>query len=169
MSRVVPVVVALVVAVPTLYPAVHACGDKFLMVGKGAKFQRAYASVYPGNIYIYARPSTSSKAAIRDPKLHKALRQAGHRVSVIEDWSLLEHALKTVAVDAVLVDVAEAARLQPLLASSAAHPEPLYVAFAKDAPTSATVCRLKSSDGAIRYLDEIENAMKARSKKAKTS
>jgi hypothetical protein len=169
MSRIAPVVVALAVGIPALSQVAQACGDKFLMVGKGARFQKAYASVYPGNIYIYARPSTSSKAAIRDPKLHKALRQAGHRVSVIEDWSLLEHALKTVAVDAVLVDVAEAAKLQPLLDSSPAHPEPLYVAFTKDVPAPAVVCRLKSSDAPIRYLDEIENKMKARSKKAKTS
>ena len=79
------------------------------MVGRGAKFQRAYASVYPGKILIYARPSTDAKAAIRDPQLHKALRQAGHAVSVIEDWALLEAALKTAPTDVVLVDVAEAA------------------------------------------------------------
>ena len=51
------------------------------MVGRGARFQRAYASVYPGKVLIYARPSTDPKAAIRDPQLHKALRQAGHSVS----------------------------------------------------------------------------------------
>ena len=90
----------------------HACGDKFLMVGRGAKFQRAYASVYPGKVLIFARPSTDAKAAIRDPQLHKALRQAGHAVSVIEDWALLEQALKSVPVDLVLVDVAEAEKLQ---------------------------------------------------------
>ena len=100
------------------YPAALACGDKFLMVGRGAKFQRAYASVHPGKILIYARPSTDPKAAIRDPQLHKALRQAGHAVSVIEDWALLEAALKTAPTDVVLVDVAEAARLQAAIAAS---------------------------------------------------
>ena len=83
------------------------------MVGRGAKFQRAYASIYPSKLLIYARPSTDAKAAIRDPQLHKALRQAGHTVSIIEDWALLEQALKTVPVDAVLVDVAEAAGCSP--------------------------------------------------------
>jgi hypothetical protein len=172
MIRIAPLVVALAVGVPALYPVTQACGDKFLMVGRGAKFQRAYASVYPGKVLIYARPSTDQKAAIRDPQLHKALRQAGHSVSVIEDWNLLEQALKTVPVDVVLVDVGEASRLQGLLASSPAHPDALFVAFASSAKAAATqevVCRLKSSDRPLKYLDEVENVMKARAKHAKSS
>jgi hypothetical protein len=169
MLRIASLVVALAIVVPALYTAVHACGDKFLMVGRGAKFQRAYASVYPGNIYIYARPSTDQKAAIRDPQLYKALRQAGHTVSVIEDWTLLEQALKTVRVDVVLVDAAEAARLQPIVTSSPAHPDALYVAFPKAVTPPQLVCRLKSTDRPMRFLDEVESAMKARAKNARKS
>jgi hypothetical protein len=171
MSRSALLVAALIMSVPALYPVAHACGDKFLMVGRGARFQRAYASVYPGKVLIYARPSTDLKAAIRDPQLHKALRQAGHAVSVIEDWALLEQALKQVPFDVVLVDVAEAARLRDLVAVSPAHPEALYVAFASKAKTASpeVACRLKSSDRPLKYLDEIENTMKTRSKHAKSS
>lgn len=169
MSRIVLIVVALAVGVPALSPVIQACGDKFLMVGRGAKFQRAYASVYPGKVLIYARPSTDAKAAIRDPQLHKALRQAGHAVSVIEDWALLEQALKSLPVDVVLVDVAEAARLGSVLSSSPTHPEALYVAFPRALPPSGVICRLKSSDRPLRFLDEVENLMKARARRAKTS
>jgi hypothetical protein len=172
MSRTALLIVALIVSVPALYPAGQACGDKFLMVGRGARFQRAYASVYPGKVLIYARSSTDPNAAIRDPQLHKALRQAGHAVSVIEDWALLEQALRTVPVDIVLVDAAEAARLRDLVVASPAHPDALYVAFAskvKSAANPDVVCRLKSSDRPLKYLDEIENAMKARSKHGKNS
>ena len=169
MSRTVLLVVALAVSVPVLYPVAQACGDKFLMVGRGAKFQRAYASVYPGKVLIYARPSTDAKAAIRDPQLHRALRQAGHAVSVIEDWTLLEQALKVTPVDVVLVDVAEAGRLQAAMSASLTHAEALYVAFPKAMPPKDVICRLKSSDRPLRYLDEVENAMKARAKRPKTS
>lgn len=158
-----------IVTLASLSAAAHACGDKFLMVGRGAKFQRAYASVYPGKVLIYARPSTEANAAIRDPQLHKALRQAGHAVSVIEDWTLLEQALKTVPVDIVLVDVAEASRLQPLLAASATTPETLYVAFPRAASRDGVICRLKSSDRPVRFLDEVEDVMKARVRRAKRS
>ena len=92
MSRIAVVVVAMAVSVPAMYPVAHACGDKFLMAGRGAKFQRAYASVYPSKLLIYARPSTDPRAAIRDPQLQKALRQAGHSVSIIDDWGLLDRA-----------------------------------------------------------------------------
>ncbi len=172
MSRMAPLIVALAVGVPALYPVTQACGDKFLMAGRGAKFQRAYASVYPGKLLIYARPPTDGKAAIRDPQLHKALRQAGHSVSVIEDWALLEQALRTVPVDVVLVDVAEAQRLQPMVASSLSHAEPMYVVFSSGKSAAVQkdlICRLKSSDRPIKYLDEIENVMKARSKHANAS
>lgn len=169
MSRTVLLVVALAVGIPALYPVAQACGDKFLMVGRGAKFQRAYASVYPGKVLIYARPSTDAKAAIRDPQLHRALRQAGHAVSVIEDWALLEQALKSLPVDVVLVDVAEATRLQSAMSSSPTRPEALYVAFPAAVPPSNVICRLKSSDRPLRYLDEVENTMKARARRAKSS
>jgi hypothetical protein len=162
-------VAGLVFVSSALMPAVLACGDKFLMVGRGAKFQRAYASVYPGKILIYARPSTGEKAAIRDPQLHKTLRQAGHAVSVIEDWALLETALRTAPTDVVLVDVAEAARLESAVAAAPTRPETLFVAFPSAVPPSGVICRLKSSDKPIRFLDEVENAMKARSKRAKSS
>jgi hypothetical protein len=143
------------------------------MVGRGAKFQRAYASIYPGKLLIYTKPSIDPKAAIRDPQLLKALRQAGHSVSIIDgDWSLLEQAVKNGSVDIILLDVAEAPRLQPVVAASLTHPEAMYVAF--PSKQSAAVdkdlnVRLKSSDRAIKYLDEVESVMKARSKQAKAS
>lgn len=166
MHRLGLLVVASIVAAPAVYPVVHACGDKFLLVGRGAKFQRAYASVYPSKVYIFARPATDPKAAIRDPKLYKALRQAGHTVNVIEDWALLEQALKTVTVDLVLVDVAERARLESIVSTSPSHPDALYVAFPNAAPPSKALCKLRASDGALRYLEEIEGTMKTRTKNA---
>jgi hypothetical protein len=171
MSRTAPLVVVLAIAASAFHPVALACGDKFLMVGRGAKFQRAYASVYPGKILIYARPSSDAKAAIRDVQLHKALRQAGHSVSVIEDWPLLEQALKTVSIDVILVDVAEGPKLQALMSSSPAHPEALYVAFPSRAQAEGQqgVCRLKSSDRPLKYLEEVENVLKARAKHAKAS
>jgi hypothetical protein len=169
MARKALLVMALTVCVPALYAVTDACGDKFLMIGRGAKFQRAYASVYPGKVLIYARPSTDAKAAIRDPQLHKALRQAGHAVSVIEDWALLEQALKGVPVDVVLADVAEATRLQTALAASNTQADALYVSFPRAVPPSNVICRLKANDRPLRFLDEIENAMKARARRAKSS
>src|SRR5262245_18315831 len=165
MSRIALAVVALILTVPPLNPATEACGDKFLAVGRGAKFQRAWVSVYPTKVMIYSRPSGDPKEAIRDPHLHRALRLAGHNGKVIEDWALLEQALRNVPVDVVLVDVSEASLLQGLIAASPAHPEALYVALPKNltpATPAPVVSKLKSSDGTLKYLEVVESVMKAR-------
>jgi hypothetical protein len=166
MLRTISIFVAIAAAAGAFSPVLQACGDKFLMVGRGARFQRVYASVHPGKVLIYARPSTDNKAAIRDPQLHKALRQAGHAVSAIEDWTLFEQALKTVPVDVVLVDFAEADRIQPVLAAASTRPDPLYVAAASG--VAPPICKLKANDRPVRFLDEVENVMKARSRRAKS-
>jgi hypothetical protein len=148
-----------------LYQPLDACGDKLLLVGRGLKFQRAYASLNPGHVLVYARPSLSAKAAIRNPQLHRALRQAGHSVSVIEDIGLLEQALASTRVDVVLADVNEASRVTSLAAASATPPEVLFVAYPPangSSPPPAAVCKLKPSDRALKYLDAIEDAMKVR-------
>jgi hypothetical protein len=157
-----------------LYQPLDACGDKLLLVGRGLKFQRAYASLNPGHVLVYARASLSAKAAIRNPQLHRALRQAGHSVSVIEDAGLLEQALRSTTVDVVLSDVNEADRVSSLAAASATPPEILFVAYPSangNSPSLGVVCKLKPSDRALKYLDAIEDAMKvhAAARRARTS
>ena len=60
-----------------------ACGDKFLLLGRGVRFQRAYAAVHPASILLVLPPKSVKNAAVRDPKLQSALKMAGHRVDVI--------------------------------------------------------------------------------------
>ena len=52
-----------------------ACGDKFLRVGRSARFRR-YAAVHPAGILIY-RPVNSDRAGIDD--LKALLKRAGHK------------------------------------------------------------------------------------------
>src|SRR5207249_4322083 len=125
MRKLVVLTVALAAA-PTAWRPVQACGDKFLLVGRGVRFQRAYAAVHPANILIYARPTTSADKAIRDPQFQKSLRQAGHQVSVIEDATLFAHALQVSAFDVVLADLAEAPTIDSQVAAAASHPRVLY-------------------------------------------
>ena len=145
----------------------EACGDKLLMVGRGIRFQRAYASEYPGTIVIYARVTASAKAAIRDSDLHKSLRQAGHSVSVIENAALLDQALRTVPVDVVLADIADAPMIEPLAQTAGSKPVVRYVSFPSPSPETKRLqqqyaCPLKASDNTVKFLDVIEDAMKAR-------
>ena len=169
MSRVTAIVVALAAGIATVSPVAHACGDKFMMAGRGPRFQKVYASVYPGNVLIYSNPSSDPRAAIRNPQLYKMLRQAGHTVTVVQDWPELEQEMKRQVVDVMLVDVSESARLAPVLPSSRGRPEAMYVAVSKNPVPPNVVCRLKGSDGGRKYLEEIESVMKARTKQSRAS
>jgi hypothetical protein len=166
-------VLLMVVGVMTGWRAAEACGDKLLLLGRSVKFQRAYASVYPGHVLIYAHPSTNKKAAIREPQFQKQLRQAGHAVSVIEDASLLEQALRTTKVDVVLVDLMEVPRLEMLASASPSHPTVMPVLFPSKSPELKALqqqyaCKLKNDDSPMRYLDSIEQAMKDRAAARRT-
>jgi hypothetical protein len=157
-------VVGAAIAATTSSP-VQACGDKFLLVGRGVRFQRAYLAVHPGNILIYARSTTNADRAIRDPQFHKTLRQAGHQLSVIEDATLFEHALRVSNFDIILADLTEAPTIDALVLTAPSHPKALYVEY----PTGSTkalasqfMCELKAGDRATRFLDRIEDEMKTR-------
>ncbi len=143
----------------------EACGDKFLLVGRGVRFQRAYAAVHPANILIYARSTTDADRAIRDPQFQKTLRQAGHQVSAIEDPTLFQHALAISSFDIILADLSEAPTIDPLVLTAPSHPKALYVEYPKGstkALASQFMCELKAGDRATRFLDRIEDAMKER-------
>jgi hypothetical protein len=155
----------------------QACGDKFLVVGRGVRFQRAYAAIYPASIVVYARTERAADKAIRNPRLQDDLKAAGHHVSLVENEAALTKALESGHVDLVLTDVADADRVARQAESAPAKPRVLPVMYD---PTPEEVkqiearyqCRLKSSDHIDRYLVTIDDAMKARAeqkKKNKTS
>lgn len=167
MRRVLTLIAVMVLLIPAFWQVAHACGDKFLMVGRGARFQRAYASVYPGHVVVYARKSLGAKAVITDARLHKLLRQAGHTVSVIEDDSLLEQAVKSASTDVLLVDLTDAQRVDGLAAASVSHPKVLPVRPTGKSPEldrlqQQFASKLKETDNAIKWLDALEDLMKAR-------
>jgi hypothetical protein len=145
----------------------QACGDKFLLVGRGVRFQRAYAAVYPASIVVFAQPQRHAAKAIGDARLQADLKAAGHRVLVVESDAALAHALESDRVDLVLTDVADADRTSTQSAASPSKPTVLPVMYeptrdeAKDIEARYQ-CRLKSSDRADRYLVTIDEAMKAR-------
>ncbi len=161
--------IALLVAVLALssgWSVVEACGDKILMVGRGARFQRAYASLHPGRILVHTS-RTGATAAIRDEQLHKHLTKAGHKVTITEDAAALTAALQAGNVDLVLADVGEAPALDSQAASTSSRPSVIYVLHEQDKAKAAALlkqytCPLKAGDKANQYLSVIEDAMKAR-------
>jgi hypothetical protein len=149
-----------------------ACGDKFVLVGRGVEFHRAYAAVYPASIVIYAKPQGRAARAISDPQLQKDLKLSGHRVLLVENDGQLARALESDRPDLILTDVADAERLSRQAAGSLSKPTVLPVMYQPTKEEAAAIeksyqCRLTSADRADRYLSAIDNAMKIRADEKK--
>ena len=121
---------------------IAACGDKFLGAGRGPRFARVYAAIYPGRLLMYAPP----KGELADLKgLDKALRRAGHQVMVAKDLATFTRALQDRAVDIVLVDTASVAEAGGVAKEIAAKPSVLTV-----------------SKSAVNFLKTLDETMKSR-------
>lgn len=119
-----------------------ACGDKFLGAGRGPRFAKVYAAIYPGRLLMYA-PAKGELASMQG--LDKHLKRAGHQVIVVKDLATLTRTLQDRPVDIVLADN------QHLAEAGAA---------ANELATKPSV--LPVSKSAINFLKTLDDTMKVR-------
>ena len=119
-----------------------ACGDKFLGAGRGPRFARVYAAIYPGRLIMYA-PAKGELAGMQG--LDKALRRAGHQVLVVKDLPTLTRALQDRPVDIVLADQQHLSEAGSAAGEIAVKPSVLTV-----------------SKSAINFLKTLDDTMKLR-------
>jgi hypothetical protein len=156
------VLVSTVVLVMAAAAIVDACGDKFLLVGRGLAFGRAYASVYPGSIVIYGPPATRSQT----DKLQQTIRKAGHRVTVINSEADLSARLVMQQTDIVIADVTVKPGVDQQIASLSSRPSVLYLVTDADKGRAAVpedrASVVKNGEKPGRFLVVIEDIMKTR-------
>ena len=70
---------------------VDGCGDKFLRVGRGARYQRGYVAIRPACILLYARPGSMLAVTMRE--LAPTLKRAGHKPILLEDSGAVASAM----------------------------------------------------------------------------
>jgi len=144
-----------------------ACGDKYLVVGRGARLQRAYCAVHPAAILVYVNPRSERAAAMGDPQFTKALTLAGHKTQALTDLSKVSGLVDSTRFDIVLVDFADAAAMERQLASASTKPSLLPILYKpSDAVMSAAMKQfgtvLKAPDRITHFLNIIDDVMKAR-------
>jgi ABC-type amino acid transport substrate-binding protein len=145
--------------------AVLACGDKLLAIGRGVRFQRAYAATQ-ANLLIYST-GTQRDAILSSTKLQTTLKRAGHKLQIVEGDSQLDEALKSGKVDVVLVDFGDLGRITRLLQSAPSKPSILPILFKPSKAELAAAQReykfvLKAPADETQYLIAIDEAMKFR-------
>jgi hypothetical protein len=154
--------------------ALNACGDKFLLIGRGAGFQKRYAAVHPASILMLV-PAKSDKAlAIGDPEIPKSLRKAGHKVEILNDQARLTGQLNAARYDIVLADFSDAVALESEVRASNAKPAlvPMMYQPSKAEMAAAEkqfICLLKAPEKITYFLNVIDDLMKTRLDAAKAA
>jgi ABC-type amino acid transport substrate-binding protein len=139
------------------------CGDKLLAVGRGVRFQRAYAA-HQANLVIYSAGAQSG-TALTSAKLQTTLKRVVHNMQVVRDGAQLDAALKSGKVDVVLVDAADLTGIARELQSASSKPVilPIFVKPSKAEFAAAQkqyTFALKAGADDFEYVAAIDEAMK---------
>lgn len=150
------------IAVIGLWSTADSCGDKFLVIGRGIRYERAYAAVHPGSILFYM--SHSSDDAKVNTALQDILTKAGHKVQTVNDTANLDSTLKTEKFDLVLINLSDAALLEQQIISSPSKPAVLPIIYNRTGTEVATAgkdyqCVLKAAGKNTDILQVVDEAM----------
>ena len=102
-----------------------ACGDKYLSVGRGARFQRGYVSLHPVSVVVL-----KSKVTGRQSFLSR-LKIAGHRLAVVDDVARLESMLAANKYDVILAGHESASLVEQILSKQ--ESKPVFLPVVEDA------------------------------------
>jgi hypothetical protein len=144
-----------------------ACGDKFLVIGRGTRFQRASART-PASVLIYANPSSNMPKALANVPVDATLRKAGYKPTTVTSPADLDAALGRGGWDLVLADVADTQALTGRLHGGSG---PLVLPVVYN-PTNSELAQLRKQYAQVlksptknqSFLDAIEDALAARPK-----
>lgn len=143
-----------------------ACGDKFLVVGRGTRYQRP-KNARAASILIYANPSSGLAAALQKLPVDSVLKQEGHRSTTVETPEQLSAILASGRFDVVLVASSDAAAVGQLIGSNPDAPVVLSVCGkTKEAEKSAS-CAVKTPPRAGSLLEAIDRAVERHDKSAR--
>ena len=125
-----------------------ACGDKFLVSGRGTRFQRP-KSARAASVLIYANPSSGLPAALKNVKVDSVLKHEGHRSTTVETFEQLSAILAGGRFDVVVAASSVAADVEKLLGGAPDR----AVVLALDAPPKDGSL-LKAIDRAVEQRDK---------------
>jgi hypothetical protein len=132
-----------------------ACGDKFLVAGRGTRYQRP-KNARAASVLIYANPSTGLPAALRNVKVETVLKHEGHRSTTVETFEQLSAILAGGRFDVIVAAGSVAADVEKLLGG---RPDRAVVVALNAPPKEGSL--LKAIDKAVEQRDQ--SARKAQS------
>lgn len=97
-----------------------ACGDKFLVVSRGTRFQRAAVARQGANILVYASPTSTLPKALAKAEPDTTLLKAGYRPTLAQGVSDLDEALRQGGWDLIVADLDDSAAVRGRLQGGSA-------------------------------------------------
>ena len=148
-----------------------ACGDKFLVAGRGARFQRGNART---TVLIYAPPSSALTGDLGNLSIDHVLSRAGYHAAVAASAEELGRILKDSAPGIVLVDIADARTVEKLVPAGSPGPVILPVLSNASRQEVATARKtwgvaLKSPASGDSLLDAVDEAVDLHAKARKAA
>lgn len=141
-----------------------ACGDKFLVVGRGTRFQRADEASRAVAVVIYAPPASSLGDRPRILSVEKALARGGYRPTTAATSDALSGLLVGGKPAVVLADIADAHAVEGQLGAGSSGS--IVLPFLSDATHKAIAEARKTFGGAVKIsaspdslLDAVDDAV----------
>jgi hypothetical protein len=94
-----------------------ACGDKFLIAGRGTRYQRP-KNARAASVLIYTDPASAAAAALRKAKVEALLKLEGHRATRVQTLQELSTIVASGRFDVILTASSDAANVQRLVETS---------------------------------------------------
>lgn len=139
-----------------------ACGDKFLVAGRGTRYQRP-KDARAANVLIYADPASGLPETLKNVSVEKLLKREGHQATRVETLDQLAAILATGRFDVLLAANTAVAAVEKLM--SGAADAPVVVAFCvkpgtTESPAVAEApCSVKAPAKERTFLEAIDKAV----------
>jgi hypothetical protein len=167
MRRHLPASLLLAFVLLSIEADLSACGDKFLVLGRGSRFQHAALARFAAAILVYANPGSTLPQALANLPVEATLRKAGYRPTTVASAQDFEDALHTRKWDLLLVDVSDTEAVTARVAGESSSPAILPVLYNPTGNELAAArkqyrCVLKSPTKNESFLETIDEALALR-------
>lgn len=125
-----------------------ACGDKFLVAGRGTRYHRP-KNARAASVLIYANPSSGLPTVLKDVPVESVLKHQGHRSTTVETFEQLSAILAGGRFDVILAASSVAGSVEKLLGGV---PDRAVVLAVNAPPKHASL--LKAIDKAVELRDK---------------
>lgn len=94
-----------------------ACGDKFLVAGRGTRYQRP-KTARAASVLIYVHPASAAAASLKKAKVESVLKLEGHRATTVQSLEELSAVASSGRYDVILTATNDSAHVQRLVQTS---------------------------------------------------